>query len=732
MPATANTRPRTAKATRKSTATTPKATAAAKGSKKRKQANENSCSVDDAHERTEDSPLEHDPEPTSEPARRYGTRLSNRERRPGVDIGLNWREAKEEQARKGVADAEKTRETEGRKEARRAQREREEAGILQLARLEDERARADQAEDEYMRVQTERGYSAVSHAPPQAAAHQTAKAARSQRHGTGPEDEDIVMQESSPSQSDFEPLEDTDSSSSLDTAGDGESDTGVDQRDAGHRKTPTTTQRKADARHKILSKITSARRLQPLGKEDAGAHGSPYPTKRLRDEPTSPTSQRPKKKATQPQSAFNADWLAANTNRSRTSTPPLPSLTPRSLSRTVSTSRLVPAGSNSRLSAASPTPSPWRATIAAALGSPAPGTSVLHDADRHDTAVIPEEVVGGLSDEDVAASRSKVASSRGRLGNARTAPVHFPALCPLDITADDIQSGTQNEPRKTRKSKRDIPEEDSKSTTALPSWVKGVWPKVTASLCDYYGAQENPWILDPPEPGEAKFDDVLQALIDKLCPEKHHTVTTSEQLYKVARQAVYNWRRAFMTRAHSVVKKSVADMKQSSTFRRLYAGRVAEGVAEWATDANRFGGAAHWEKPDTAEDGRPAGALKSRYVLQTYAFHIKKIEQSIFTASLGPPRGALALACTAVEIAFKCYTSGTFREPVDKFEYDAVGSIFKAWKEGSVDPIVEKPLRFQELRTRALEYVPDKSTTQHETPASPPRHRRVVDPDSSP
>ncbi|KAI0357041.1 hypothetical protein OH77DRAFT_1510607 [Trametes cingulata] len=736
MPAPANTRARTAKSTKKPATATQKVTAAAKGSRKRSLRDENNQSESvnsEGPETTGGAPqvtAAQDPEPASESGRRYGTRLSNRERRPGVDIGLNWRELKEEQARRDAAEAEKSRDTEDRREARRAQREREEAGILRLASLEDERVRVDKEEEEYTRAQTERGYRAEAHAPPQGAAHQTAKAMHSQPLGTGTEDEDIVMQKSSPSHSEFDPLDDARNSSSPDTTGAGESDTEAHQRGVVEHGKVTAAKRKADARDKLLSKIANARRVQPLGnsESDAGAGQPPQPPKRSREETTSPgASQRPRKKATQPQSAFNADWLAASSApRSRTGTPPLrlPSPTTRSLSRTISTSRLAVGGSNSRLGTAPPSPSPWHARITAALGSPIPGTSSPSNTDARATAVIPEEIIGGLRDEDVAVSRGKLASTRGRLGNARTAP-------PLDILPDDTGNSKHEEARKTRKSKRDVPEEDSKSASALPSWVKGVWPKLIASLCDYYGAQENPWVLDPPEPGEARFDDILQVLIDKLCPEKHHTVTTGEQLYKIACQAIYNWRRAFMTRVHSVVKKSVSDLTHSSNFKRLYAGRIAEGVAEWAMDANRFGGAAHWEKPDTAEDGRPAGALKSRYVLQTYAVHIKKTEQSIFTADIGPPRGALALACTAVEIAFKCYTSGAFRELADKFDYDAVGSIFKAWKEGSVDPIVEKPLRFQELRMRALEYVPEKPT-ERDTPASPSRHRRVVDPDSSP
>ncbi|KAI0350128.1 hypothetical protein OH77DRAFT_1525059 [Trametes cingulata] len=89
---------------------------------------------------------------------RYGTRASNRDRRPGIDVGLHWeaeRRAKDQQR------AERARtKAQGlaKKDARTKQAAREEDAVQKLARLEKARDIADQNEAAYVKARTAHGY----------------------------------------------------------------------------------------------------------------------------------------------------------------------------------------------------------------------------------------------------------------------------------------------------------------------------------------------------------------------------------------------------------------------------------------------------------------------------------------------------------------------------------------------------------------------------------------------
>ncbi|TBU25236.1 hypothetical protein BD311DRAFT_741275 [Dichomitus squalens] len=105
--------------------------------------------------------------------------------------------------------------------------------------------------------------------------------------------------------------------------------------------------------------------------------------------------------------------------------------------------------------------------------------------------------------------------------------------------------------------------------------------------------------------------------------------------------------------------------------------------------------------------------------------------------NLGLPIGALTLACTAVDYAFRHYYTGVEAAPkgLRRFDYDAVGHLMEDWYVSTVQPLAEtKPHRFQALIARAREWGRAVSNDSEYLPEStrPERRRPVMDRDSSP
>lgn len=95
-------------------------------------------------------------------APRRSTRDSTRGRRPGKDVGLNWRAAK---AQQDAEDAERARNkaiAKDKKKFKSQQAAREEEGVRKIAALEAQRARADRTDAEYVKASNASGYRATS------------------------------------------------------------------------------------------------------------------------------------------------------------------------------------------------------------------------------------------------------------------------------------------------------------------------------------------------------------------------------------------------------------------------------------------------------------------------------------------------------------------------------------------------------------------------------------------
>lgn len=111
--------------------------------------------MDDVRGTREDSS-----EVDSPPPRRYGTRPANVDRRPGKDLGLNWKADKLEREAAEAAQAQKKSEAAAKKQDKLQRTAHEEAGVQKLAALEAARMRADREDRARVDERTAHAYRA--------------------------------------------------------------------------------------------------------------------------------------------------------------------------------------------------------------------------------------------------------------------------------------------------------------------------------------------------------------------------------------------------------------------------------------------------------------------------------------------------------------------------------------------------------------------------------------------
>ncbi|KAH9935841.1 hypothetical protein B0H21DRAFT_711529 [Amylocystis lapponica] len=210
---------------------------------------------------------------------------------------------------------------------------------------------------------------------------------------------------------------------------------------------------------------------------------------------------------------------------------------------------------------------------------------------------------------------------------------------------------------KRRAPKTAVPDGQSLSFDSLPSWAQSEW-KVTfiPTLLDIVGSQENPWGVNGNSDSNANLLGLVQALIDAIYPEAHEELDQKSKVFRIARQAVSDWRRNFVKAAHAAVKK----------------------------DLESRGG-----KKQIQDFTRPV-----------LCNHGSQADEKLADA----PRGAIALAVTAcvlnsifyndsneslkVEHEFSMWRDGSYRQG-KQFREDTVGAITLRWASGSVNPCWE-------------------------------------------
>ncbi|KAH9941017.1 hypothetical protein B0H21DRAFT_824597 [Amylocystis lapponica] len=230
------------------------------------------------------------------------------------------------------------------------------------------------------------------------------------------------------------------------------------------------------------------------------------------------------------------------------------------------------------------------------------------------------ETIGGFTDKDVTIQRND------------TTKHQYVQM----VKIDEDCGGTSQLPKK-RAAKSVVSEDKSLSYESLPEWAKVHWRLVLIpTLLDVIGSQENPWEFDRQSNSDPLLA-LIQELVDSIYPEDHEDLDSKSKVFRIARQAICNWRSGFIKAAHAIIEKDIR-------MRKLNTADVQEFVRSALVHGTGY---AFWENPGEGA----SGALKSPYILKTFATHITATEGSQ-AASLELAdwqRGALALAATAVE-----------------------------------------------------------------------------------
>ncbi|OJT03663.1 hypothetical protein TRAPUB_5691 [Trametes pubescens] len=613
----------------------------------------------------------------SPPPQRYGTRPANVDRRPGKDVGLNWKADKLEREAAEAAQSQKKSEAAAKKQDKSQRAAQEEAGVQRIAALGTARMRADREDRAQVDKRTARAYRA-----PLANAESVNSSGDSNNDSGG--------------------RHQNDASPALDTA---------DSRTGG--KVPSAVKQSAAEKRReqqtmVRERIVDAR---PDLAGKAHTHGDLYLS--------TPQSSAPPRKPTSDVDVFRPDYRQKLLNAASSgSASPVPrsnratsakEASPVTRLRLVGAAPLTPSPSVCALSCSSshapsltPTPS---ITLHTQSTEPQRGRAAHYNAEYDDAN-------GGFDDEDVFADAAIAVSRRS---------ARYPEMVEVSAVEDDAETKVKKKISRTLKADMDVTQSLS-AEVALPNWLNAVFEaSIMPTLIDHYGGQRDPWKMDIPQ-GKmgTSLIDLVQELVDNLCPRRKYIVGKTSPIAKIARQRMGNWRRGFLTRANTVTAT------EFERIRELNPKSTRDAVCIWAAAAtDALKGEAYWEHPATGQERKGHGAIQSRYILTVFAPHLQMISSSILEEHPRPV-GALALACTAIEIVFKSYTTGSFKAPKEQFNEMNGGSKTDEWCTDSVEPLAEKADAFDRLmrKTRALA---EKSSVIVSTQPASKCPRRVVD-----
>ncbi|KAI1788195.1 hypothetical protein LXA43DRAFT_1097527 [Ganoderma leucocontextum] len=192
-------------------------------------------------------------------------------------------------------------------------------------------------------------------------------------------------------------------------------------------------------------------------------------------------------------------------------------------------------------------------------------------------------------------------------------------------------------------------------------------------------------------------------MIDSLYPHEFQKLEHDDLLFRVARQRILNWWRAFYEHAVKVVKAGYEE------FKLKHRNTTKADIKKWAAKAlDPDIGFAFWESPPTREDPTAHGNLQSIYILTTFAPHIAATANSHYE-ECQPPIGALSMALTAVDFSFSVYTTGEYVPPKDKFDQEGVGHISDWHLKDAVLPALKKHDQWSVFMERATQFSLDES-----------------------
>ncbi|KAH9930566.1 hypothetical protein B0H21DRAFT_826106 [Amylocystis lapponica] len=326
-----------------------------------------------------------------------------------------------------------------------------------------------------------------------------------------------------------------------------------------------------------------------------------------------------------------------------------------------------------------------------AFGTPTPKSADISRHSRGTPIVLAHrrtssaETVGGFTDQDVSVAREDASNL--------TSKHKYTQMAVID--EDTNEESNHLIPQPKRRAKTAVPGEKSMSFDSLPEWVKPKWKTAfIPTVLDIVGSQENPWELD--RTVDVGLLTLLQDVLDMVYPEAHEVIDNKSKIFRIARQAVCDWRRGFLKAAHTVIKNELERLESSKQIRDF-----VKAALIYAT------GHAFWKTPGEA----PSGALQSYYILKTFAVHLSAINGSQVDDEVADwPRGALALTTTAVEHEFGMWCSGNYKQG-SHFREDTVGDSTARWARTSVRRLTEKPDKFTTFIKLANQHIEKKRVT---------------------
>ncbi|KAH9830656.1 uncharacterized protein C8Q71DRAFT_727393 [Rhodofomes roseus] len=223
------------------------------------------------------------------------------------------------------------------------------------------------------------------------------------------------------------------------------------------------------------------------------------------------------------------------------------------------------------------------ATASSSQGTPAPRNSAAaHRAanakrTRRQNSF---EYIGGFTDSDVTVS----------LGTARRSSTQLAQVVSSTDKRDESEERETEGAKKKRRARSAVSEEKSLSVTSLPAFIRPHWKTVfLPTLLQLTGESEHPWVFARGKSSSTGDDNLLMALvqklIDSLWPSEHYDVNKSDKVYKIARQAVIDWRGRFAMRIKTAVKQELTKQGSAANIRVFVESALSRstGLAFWAT-----------------------------------------------------------------------------------------------------------------------------------------------------
>ncbi|KAH8982122.1 hypothetical protein EDB86DRAFT_3051092 [Lactarius hatsudake] len=313
-----------------------------------------------------------------------------------------------------------------------------------------------------------------------------------------------------------------------------------------------------------------------------------------------------------------------------------------------------------------------------------------------DDAVLSDNALGGLADEDADSKRPSPKMSKSRDVTRKNEIIR--------ITGSDTEVETSNTSRKSsrpptsRLTKQTVKSEPSFSSSngtsrddehRMPSFIVSDWTtRFLPTLYHIMFCSERPFHDFGKGTGLLR---TVQQVVDLIFPDHSYFVTVESKIYVNAYDRLVEKRSEFGVRALQVVDKLFKQVEYTNNVRA-----VSE-YAIWATERD---GPALWGVPSPQgvssrdEDYVKAKDLfESQYMIDVLTSVVKKPMENSLLLKCGHPKGAVALAAAGVERAFFAFHSGR-KARVSPFSRDSHGEI--------VADYVENLNAFSERRWKSL------------------------------